>query len=131
MTHDADKAWERLAAVLEAENEALAALDLGRAAGMLAAKEAALAGIGAAGAARSSQPAPCARERLAAIDTLTRDNRRLLERAIATQAKVLELVAEAARAAMAQTAPSPRYGTPAKAAPRHIATTPLALSRTA
>jgi hypothetical protein len=97
-----DTAWERLAAVLAEENTALERLDLGRAAGMVAAKEAALSAI----AAEPPPPPP----RLAILGGLARDNHRLLEHAIATQARVLELVAAAARAAMTSEVPGPCYG---------------------
>jgi hypothetical protein len=97
-----DTAWERLAAVLAEENAALERLDLGRAAGMVAAKEAALSAV----AAEPPPPPP----RLAILGGLARDNRRLLEHAIATQARVLELVAAAARAAMTSEVPGPCYG---------------------
>ncbi|MDE2333933.1 MAG: hypothetical protein KGK10_05290, partial [Rhodospirillales bacterium] len=102
---------------LAAENDALERLDLGRAAAMLATKEAALAAIAGA-----PPPAPC---RLATLGDLARDNQRLLERAIATQARVLALVAEAARAALAGGAGPPCYGTAPRQGP------PLALLRTA
>ncbi len=95
-------AWERLAAVLEAENDALERLDLARAAGMLAAKQAALEAI--------ADAPPPEQSRLAAVAGLARANQRLLEHAIAIQARVLALVAEAARSAMASGAPAPRYG---------------------
>jgi hypothetical protein len=96
-----DTAWEHLAAVLTEENDALERLDLGRAAGIVAAKEAALAAIATA--------APPPQRQLASLGDLARDNRRLLEHAIATQARVLELVATAARAAMASETPAPGY----------------------
>ncbi len=114
MTADA---WDRLAQALAEENDALERLDLARAAAMLAAKEAALAAV-------ADAPPPDA-TRLATIGRLARDNQRLLERGIATQARVIALVAEAARDAMARDAPSACYG----AAPRHGA--PMALQRTA
>ncbi len=109
--------WGSLAQVLAQENDALARLDLERAAAMLAAKEAALAATAAA-------PPPDAPRR-AALAQLARDNQRLLEHGIATQARVLALVAEAARDAMARETPASCYG----AAPRPG--TPIALLRTA
>ncbi len=114
MTADA---WDRLAHVLAEENDALARLDLARAAAMLGAKEAAFA-------ATEDAPPPDA-TRLATLGQLARDNRRLLEQGIATQARVLALVAAAARDAMAGEAPASCYG----AAPRQGA--PMALLRTA
>ena len=109
--------WDRLAQALAEENDALERLDLARAAAMLAAKEAALAAV-------AGVPPPDA-PRLAAIGQLARENQRLLERAIATQAGVIALVAEATREAVSRGAPSACYGS----APRHGA--PMALQRTA
>lgn len=122
------EAWDRLATVLAAENDALARLDLGQAAGMVVAKAAALAAI--------ADAAPPARPRLAELDALARENRQLLERAIATQARVLEIVATAARAAMARATPAPCYGAPNAGAGRLGASggarqgPPMALLRT-
>jgi hypothetical protein len=119
-------AWDRLAAVLEAENGALERLDLARAAGMLAAKQAALEAI-------ENAPPP-EQSRLAATGELARANQCLLEHGIAIQARVLALVAEAARTAMASEAPAPCYGngttsaSGAPMAPRDGA--PMVLSRT-
>ncbi len=110
--------WDHLASVLGAENEALERLDLARAAGMVAAKEAALAAIATA-------PRPDT-ERLAALGELARANQCLLERGIATQARVLALVADAARAALAREAPAACYGVGSQSTAR-----PLALARTA
>lgn len=112
--------WEHLASVLGAENDALERLDLARAAGMAEAKAAALAAI--------AEAAPPDAERLTALGELARANQCLLERGIATQARVLALVAEAARAAMAREAPATCYGA-GSAAARSF--TPLALRRTA
>lgn len=111
-------AWDRLATVLEAENDALDRLDLARAGSMLAAKQAALEAI--ADAPPPEQP------RLAAIGELARANHRLLERGIATQGRVLALVAEAVRASLAQDIPAPCYG--GAAPPRDGA--PMVLLRT-
>lgn len=114
-----ERVWDHLAATLEAENGALARLDLAGAGSMLAAKEAAFAAtLGAA-----PPPPPL----LAALGELARANQHLLERAIATQARVLALVASAARETAARDAPAPCYG----AGHRDVPSVPLALHRSA
>ena len=83
---------------LEAENAALAALDLPRAAGMLADKQRAVAELRrrADRAGRRSEAA----ERMARrLQALAIENKRLLERAIAAQGRVIGVVARAATAA--------------------------------
>lgn len=96
----------RLAEALRAENEALATLDLARAATLATAKIQAAEGFAAAHAACLATEARAegvereAAERLAtALDNLARDNRAALERAIALQSRVIETIAGAARAA--------------------------------
>lgn len=94
----------RLAEALRAENQALAALDLSRAAPLAAAK------IQAAEIfarehdacvkthAKAAGPERAAAERLAeALGRLTAENRSALERAIALQSRVIETIAGAAR----------------------------------
>jgi hypothetical protein len=74
-------AGRRLAEALHAENEALAALDLPRTAGL----------------ARAEGPArQTAAEMTTRLQALGAENRRLLERAIAIQAQVIETIAGAA-----------------------------------
>lgn len=97
-------AGERLAEALRAENEALAALDLGRAAAMATRKVQASDAFAQATAAaarlnaRAEGPARAAAERLAqALAALGQENRRLLEQAIALQSRVIETIAQAAR----------------------------------
>jgi len=87
-------AGSALADRLEAENTALAALDLPRAAGMLAEKQRAVAALAAAQpvAARSEAAERVAR-RLRALGV---ENKRLLERAIAVQGRVIGTIARAA-----------------------------------
>jgi len=96
----------RLAEALRAENEALAALDLSRAAVLAATKIQAAEGFAAAHAAcvkADARVAPSERdaaERLAAaLATLAAENRAALERAIALQSRVIETIAGAAGAA--------------------------------
>jgi hypothetical protein len=111
----------RLGEILELENAALAAMDLGRVTALLPMKAAATANLREAGE-RSSKPTP---ETLAAagrIDRLARDNRRLLERAIVAQQRVIGIMVGAAQATRAR---EPAYGASGSLA---TATGPLALS---
>ncbi len=97
MSDDLITAGSRLAATLEVENAALAALDLPRAAGMLAEKERAVAEVAAAEVAAVPHAAA---ERVARrLRALALENKRLLERAIAAQGRVIGVVAQAASAA--------------------------------
>jgi hypothetical protein len=90
----------RLADVLERENEALRAMDLHRAASLLPEKTAALADLSAA-VETAEEPAnpvlASAARRSAAerLDGLAAENRRLLERAIAAQQRVIAIVVSA------------------------------------
>lgn len=84
-------ALRRLAAALERENAALGALDLGAIGGLLADKEAALAGLAAA-----PPPPPALAEEVRAVVALTAQNRSLLAHALAVQRGVIALVARAA-----------------------------------
>ncbi|MDE2515901.1 MAG: hypothetical protein KGL12_07740 [Rhodospirillales bacterium] len=108
-----------LANVLARENAALARLDMTRAAAMLAEKQQAAAAFVAAqgsGAAGSRAPAmtisPAQRDAALAATARLRDlaeeNRRLLERAMAVQARVLGTIAKAVPRSLA--AGAPRYG---------------------
>ena len=98
MTKDLITAGTFLAETLESENAALAALDLPRAAGMLANKQSAVAEFDAV----RTAPAPSeAAQRMARrLQGLAMENKRLLERAIAVQGRVIGVVARAATAAM-------------------------------
>jgi hypothetical protein len=84
-------ALQRLAAALERENAALAALDLGAVGELVAEKEAALAALAAA-----PPSSPALAEAVRAAAALAARNRSLLERALAVQAQVIALVARAA-----------------------------------
>jgi hypothetical protein len=111
----------RLGEILELENAALTAMDLRRVTALLPMKAAVMADLGEAGE-RTSKQTP---EMLAAagrIDRLARDNRRLLERAIVAQQRVIGIMVGAAQAARSR---EPAYG-----ASGSLATTsgPLALS---
>lgn len=96
-------AGQRLAEALRAENEALAALDLSRAANLATGKIAASDAFAAAYAAQAkhgSAPEGPVREAAAVLarrlEELGRENRRLLERAVALQSRVIETIAGAA-----------------------------------
>lgn len=96
-------AGQRLAEALRAENAALGALDLPLAAGLGAAKQQATEAFAAAcaAAAKTGARAEGAERRAAAeltdrLGTLSSENRRLLERAIGIQSRVIETIASAA-----------------------------------
>jgi hypothetical protein len=99
MSMDVVAAGTVLAEVLEAENAALATLDLPRAARLLEDKQRALAGL--TGAAPAPPVANAAAGRLAhRLQALALENKRLLERAIAAQGRVMSVVARAATPAV-------------------------------
>jgi hypothetical protein len=101
-THRPTNAAENLAAVLERENAALAALDLQRAAGMLAEKQHAAAAF-AAPEAGAGAPSP---ELALRLRDLAQENQARLEHAIAVQRRIVGIFARAVRSGAA----SPRYG---------------------
>jgi hypothetical protein len=93
-------AGANLAETLEAENAALAALDYPRAGAMLARKQRALADMAAAR--ETAPPAHDGAERMARrLQALAMENKRLLERAITAQERVIGVVARAAAPAVA------------------------------
>jgi hypothetical protein len=91
----------RLADALARENEALATLDLPRAAGMLADKQRAADAFFAAQAllpdGAPAEPNAVARDVAARLEALAEENHRLLERAIAVQGRVIGTLARAVR----------------------------------
>jgi hypothetical protein len=96
-------AGTRLADALKAENEALAALDLGRAAAMASAKMQASEALAAATAAATRTGLKAMGEERGTtaalaerLQLLGSENRRLLEHAIALQSRVIETIASAA-----------------------------------
>lgn len=96
-------AGQRLAEALRAENEALAQLDLSRAATLATSKIAASDAFAAAYAAQAKHgSAPDGPVRQAAtlltrrLEELGQENRRLLERAVSLQSRVIETIAGAA-----------------------------------
>jgi flagellar biosynthesis/type III secretory pathway chaperone len=91
------EAGSALAETLEAENSALTSLDLPKVGAMLARKQRALADLAAAKANKTSHDAA---DRMARrLQALALENKRLLERAITAQGRVIEVVARAAAAA--------------------------------
>lgn len=96
----------RLAGALAAENAALRAMDLPAAAALLAEKQAATASFDAARRAMAPGQPGALREAAAHLVGQAEENRRLLERAIAVQTRVLGVLASAARTVN----PAPRYG---------------------
>ena len=108
MTISLDLAVQRLAHVLAAENAALGAMDFAGAGALLAPKHAAADALAAAMRAASAGPAEPAGMR--ELGTLADENRRLLNRAMRVQRRVLDLVARAARASQ----PASRYGASGK-----------------
>jgi hypothetical protein len=121
MSTDLIAAGGLLADALAAENAALAALDLSRAAGMLADKQRIAAEFAAAaqGAAQSRQAVEQMARRLQALAI---ENKSLLERAMAVQGRVISVVARAATPAATSTG----YG-----ASRHAASRPVAIALSA
>ena len=123
---DLPTASAALAALLEHENRLLEALDLAAAAALLPAKQgAATAFLQAQAHAKSSGGiAPAITGLGARLRTLAAENRRLLERGLAAQGRVIAVIARAVRA---HPATAPRYGASgALAGPRTPA--PLAIS---
>ncbi len=121
MTQALTAAAAALAATLAEENAALAALDLGMAAALLAKKRAAAEAFARAQA-EPTDPADVAQRALAArLRDLAEENRVLLERGLRVQARVLELVARAVPRLAA-----PRYG--ARGAPATDAVAPVIVS---
>lgn len=115
------EAVQALTRLLTEENDALAAMDFARAGAVLAPKHAAADALAAAWRAATPQEIPQAE--LVALGHLAEENRRLLNRALRVQRRVLELVARAARTAD----PTARYGSSGQlrsrnAGPRALAT---------
>ena len=106
----------RLVEVLTAENAALRALDAPAAAALLEEKLAAARGLAEVSAVRPAAPQTPETAGLALrLRDLAAENRRLLERTIQVQARVLDMVARAARQGAAQS--GGRYAASGMAAP--------------
>lgn len=101
MSSDLMAAGACLAETLEAENAALSAMDLPGAGAMLARKQRALADMALARGVPASRDGA---ERMARrLQALALENKRLLERAIAVQGRVIGVIAHAAAPAVAPT----------------------------
>jgi hypothetical protein len=126
-------AGDRLADALRAENEALARLDLPGAAGLAGAKmratDAFAAALTAASKTGARPESPAERQgaqrMTERLETLGAENKRLLQRAIAVQSRVIETIAGAALPRAAD----PVYGAAGRrpAAPRQAPAMALAL----
>lgn len=114
-------AAQRLADVLDRENAALRTMDLRKATALLPEKSDAVAELTAAGEAGFGPPSPVLIATARRLDNLASENRRLLERAIAAQQRVIGIVVRAVTAAVSE----PSYGAYARQA---RATGPIALS---
>jgi hypothetical protein len=115
-------AAQRLADILERENDALRGMDLRRAVGLLAEKTAAVGDLTAAGESSSARTHPSLVTIARRLDDLASRNRRLLERAIVAQQRVIGIVVRAAATAGKA---EPCYG---NRRTRARATGPMALS---
>ncbi len=112
---------QRLADVLDRENDALRAMDLIQAATLLPEKTAAIADLTGFGEHTFELPDPALVATARRLDSLASENRRLLKRAIVAQQRVIGIVARAVAAA----ASVPSYGAKGRQA-RHSG--PVALS---
>ena len=115
-------AVRHLADILDLENHALTAMDLRRAAGLLPEKTAALAELTLAGEFPSAPMHPDLASTAGRLKGLMLENRRLLERAIVAQQRVIGIVV---RAAAATDRAEPVYGARGR---RTRVTGPMALS---
>ena len=105
-----EQAVQAMAKLLTDENQALAGMDFARAGALLAPKHAAADALAAAWRAAAVTETPQAA--LIKLGELAEENRRLLNRAMRVQRRVLDLVARAARGAQAPA----RYGAGGRAA---------------
>jgi len=111
MTDDAMMAaGAGLADLQEAENMALAGLDLPQAGAMLARKQRALADLAAAQTVAAATPRSAAERMARRLQGLAIENKRLLERAIATQNRVIGVIAQAAKDGAAAGGYGPSHG---------------------
>jgi hypothetical protein len=126
-------AAEALADILAAENAALATLDIRAAAPLLPAKRQAADAFAGAHArlAAAGPPDATTRTLLQAtaqrLGTLAEENRRLLERALAVQTRVMDVIAQAVPRASTQ---APRYGAQGALVGHHTAL-PVAIAASA
>jgi hypothetical protein len=121
MTQDAlTQAATRLVDILQAENAELQAMDFKAAGRLLMAKQAATAELTAAQAATLHAPAGM-RQLAQRLNELADENRKLLERAIAVQRRVLGTVVRAAQTAASE----PQYGPAGTPATRSVSAVAL------
>jgi hypothetical protein len=113
---------QRLADVLDLENDALRTMDLPRAAAMLAEKTAAIAALAAFGDTSLEPHTPILGLAARRLNSLVLDNRRLLERAIVAQQRVIGIIVRAATSTEAELS----YGIPKGR--RMGSTCPMAIS---
>lgn len=111
----------RLADLLDRENEALKAMDLRRVASFLPEKTAAIADLMASGDAAFGPSNPPLASITQRLNDLALENRRLLERAIAAQQRVIGIIVGAAAAIAVE----PSYGSEGR---QERLTGPMALS---
>jgi hypothetical protein len=104
MTQSLEQAVQAMTKLLIDENQALTQMNFARAGALLAPKHAAADALAAAWRAAAATEAPPAD--LIRLGELAEENRRLLNRAMRVQRRVLDLVAKAAR----NSHPAPRYG---------------------
>ena len=117
-----DAIIRRLANVLDRENLALKAMDLHGTTTLLAEKTAAMSDFTTAAEMGSGAAHPDLVAAMTRLDGLASENRRLLERAIAAQQRVIGIVARAMEAAIAE----PSYGAAGQLAP--VTRLPLTMS---
>jgi hypothetical protein len=115
-----ESAVRALAKLLEAENAALTDMDFGRAGALLAPKHAAADALAAAWRAASGDMPEA---ELMRLGVLADENRRLLNRAMRVQRRVLDMVTRAARGG----SPTARYSAggraqPERSSPRSLTT---------
>ncbi len=95
-------AVDRLIEVLDGENEALKVMDLRRAATLLPQKTVAIADLAAFVQSPSTVPSPALAPAARRLNGLVQENRRLLERAMAAQQRVVGIVVRAVTSAQAE-----------------------------
>jgi len=119
MTEHLATASARLAEVLEAENAALAALDLPRAGAMLAEKTRAADALVAAQHASRGNISTVSAAAPARLRALAAENQRLLQQAMTVQGRVIGIIARAVSRALRDPAAT-RYGAHGRAAPTRL-----------
>ena len=112
---------QRLADVLDRENDALRAMDLRGTVGLLPEKTAAIAELTTADDVRSGPPNPDLISVMVRVERLALENRQLLERAIGAQKRVIGIIVRAAASVTVE----PSYGMRGQ---RHHLTRPMTLS---